>query len=195
MAERYDRLPGVRGAADGVLAVAAAWERLKGVAVRPLPAHRMYRLDQVTFPIGVRGRLRRATAEDLPVVHAWGEGFAEDAGAAFHTSPDTRVGWVERGVLYLWEDGGLPACMAVATGRTRHGVRIGYVYTPRDLRGRGYAGALTAALSQRMLDEGARFCVLYTDLSNPTSNALYPRVGYRPLCEEMEVEFLATRGK
>jgi hypothetical protein len=81
--------------------------------------------------------------------------------------------------------------MAVVTGRTLHGVRLGYVFTPRDRRRRGYAGALTAALSQHLLDQGARFCVLYTDLANPTSNALYPRVGYRPLCDELELEFTA----
>ena len=51
--------------------------------------------------------------------------------------------------------------------------------------------ALTAALSQLMLDQGARFCILYTDLASPTSNALYPRVGYRPLCDELELEFVA----
>ena len=192
MAERYEALPGVRGHADAARAVAAAWARLEGVGVRPVSPHRMYRLDRVTFPGGVSGRMRRAIPQDLPVVHAWGEGFAEDAGEAFRTSPDTRVGWVERGDLHLWEDGGLPVSMAVATGRTANGVRIGYVFTPRERRRRGYAGALTAALSQLLLDQGARFCVLYTDLSNPTSNALYPRVGYRPLCDELELEFVAA---
>ena len=116
----------------------------------------------------------------------------EDAGAPFRTTPDTRAGWIARGALFLWEAGGAPVSMALVAGRTRHGVRIGYVFTPRDRRGRGYAGALTAALSQLMLDQGARFCVLCTDLANPTSNALYPRVGYRPLCDELEVEFLTA---
>ena len=193
MAERYGELPGVRGPAEAARAVAAAWGRLMGVGVRALSPHRMYRLDQVIRPEGVSGRLRPATLDDLPVADAWGEGFAEDAGATFRTTPGTRAGWIARGALFLWEDGGAPVSMAVVSGRTRHGARIGYVYTPRDRRGRGYAGALTAALSQRMLDQGARFCVLYTDLANPTSNALYPRVGYRPLCDELEMEFVAAR--
>lgn len=191
MAERYSRLPGVRGPAEAARAVAAAWGRLKRVAVRPLSPHRMYRLDHVTLPERVRGCMRRAVPDDLPVVHAWSEAFAEDAGAAFRTTTEGRVGWVERGDLWLWQDDARPVCMAVATGRTPHGVRIGYVFTPREWRGRGYAGALTAALSQRVLDEGARFCVLYTDVANPTSNALYPRVGYRPLRDELEFEFVS----
>ena len=58
------------------------------------------------------------------------------------------------------------------------------MYTPPELRGRGYATALTAELSQRLLDGrlfegGRRFCFLYTDLANPTSNAIYERIGYR----------------
>lgn len=193
MAERYPELPGVRGEPAAAGAVAMAWGGLKRMDVRPLSPHRMYRLDRVTFPEDVRGRLRPATLDDLPLVHAWGEGFAEDAGAAFRTSVETRVGWVERGALYLWEDEARPVSMGVVTGRTRHGARIGYVYTPPDHRGSGYAGALTAALSQLVLDQGMLFCVLYTDLANPTSNALYPRVGYRPLCDELELEFVAPR--
>jgi GNAT superfamily N-acetyltransferase len=60
-------------------------------------------------------------------------------------------------------------------------VRIGPVCTPPPLRGRGYAGGATAAVSQAALDTGATQVVLYTDLANPTSNALYERLGYRPV--------------
>jgi predicted GNAT family acetyltransferase len=38
-----------------------------------------------------------------------------------------------------------------------------------------------AALSDLLLRRGFEFCVLYTDLSNPTSNAIYTRIGYRPV--------------
>jgi predicted GNAT family acetyltransferase len=60
-----------------------------------------------------------------------------------------------------------------------HGIAINAVYTPPELRGRGYATGCVASLSARMLDEGRTFCVLYTDLANPTSNAIYARIGYR----------------
>jgi hypothetical protein len=55
------------------------------------------------------------------------------------------------------------------------------VYTPPEHRRRGYASALTAALTERLLAGGRRFCFLFTDLANPTSNAIYQRIGYRPL--------------
>jgi hypothetical protein len=38
-------------------------------------------------------------------------------------------------------------------------------------------------LSRQLLGEGNRFCCLYTDLDNPTSNAIYARIGYRPVSD------------
>jgi predicted GNAT family acetyltransferase len=68
--------------------------------------------------------------------------------------------------------------MAAASGSTPNGVRVGYVYTPPPLRGRGYAAAVTAALSLLLLESGRRFCFLYTNLADPVSNGIYRRLGY-----------------
>ena len=83
--------------------------------------------------------------------------------------------------LSLWEDAGQPVSMAGVTRITAGQVRVGPVYTPPGLRGRGYAGALTSVVSQAALDAGADRVLLFTDLANPTSNALYQRLGYQPL--------------
>lgn len=192
--ERYPEIPAVFGPRDVAVAVAEVWvSRKGGVAHEGLP-QRMYRLDRVTWPVGVPGGMRLARPDEQDTVDAWGEGFARDIGPAFSTTRETRQQWVAEGGLWFWEDQGAPVSMALATGHTEHGVRIGYVYTPPDRRGRGYASALVAALSQRALDEGARFCVLYTDLTNPTSNAIYPRVGYRALCDLVDVDLVLPPG-
>jgi predicted GNAT family acetyltransferase len=149
----------------------------------------MYRLDQVVSPVGVRGRLRHATEQDLPTAHQWADDFARDAGHEFMTPPAARERWIRQGELYFWEVQGSPTAMAVATGWTENGARIGYVFTPRGLRGNGYASAITAAVSQRILEGGRRFCVLYTDATSPVPNAIYPRVGYRLLTELEDVKF------
>jgi predicted GNAT family acetyltransferase len=65
-------------------------------------------------------------------------------------------------------------------------VRVNYVYTPPELRGRGYASACVASLTEQLLDEGHALCCLYTDLSNPTSNKIYQASGYRPVCDAAE---------
>src|SRR5581483_2213413 len=101
---------------------------------------------------------------------------------------DQRLG-SPHGVFCLWEDGGEPVSLAGAGARTPNGARVGPVYTPPERRGRGYATSLTAELSQRLLDEGSRFCFLYTDLANPTSNAIYERIGYVRVCESKELRF------
>lgn len=186
---RYGSLPAAFGPPDVVEAFARAWSEAKGVRWRSGLPQRMYRLDRVVPPVGVPGGLRPGTEEDLPTAHRWAEDFARDAGHAFMTPPAARERWVAARELYFWESGGEPVSMAVATGWTPHGARIGYVFTPRDRRGHGYASALTARLSQQILDGGRSFCVLYTDLTNPVSNAIYPRIGYRPLMDLVDADF------
>lgn len=111
------------------------------------------------------------------------------AGAQFSSTPEDHRRWVEAKSVFFWEDGGVPVSMAMTRGRTASGARVSFVYTPPEWRRRGYASALVAAVSQRLLDSGCSFCVLYTDLSNPTSNALYRRLGYEPVCDVVDVEF------
>lgn len=72
-----------------------------------------------------------------------------------------------------------PVSTALKTHPARQGVSIGGVYTPPDRRNRGYASSCVAGLCQELLATYA-FCVLYTDLANPTSNAIYQLIGIRP---------------
>jgi predicted GNAT family acetyltransferase len=75
------------------------------------------------------------------------------------------------------------------SGPTPNGIRIGPVYTPPDLRGNGYATTLVARQSQWLLDNGHRYCFLYTDLANPRSNSIYQRIGYRQIAESAQYRF------
>jgi predicted GNAT family acetyltransferase len=84
---------------------------------------------------------------------------------------------------WLWEDDGEVVAWTGHGNPTGRGIRIGPVYTPPELRGRGYATALVAAQSQWLLSNGFDFCFLYTDLANPTSNAIYERIGYRKIAD------------
>ena len=80
--------------------------------------------------------------------------------------------------------------MAGYAGPTPNGIRIGAVYTPPDLRRQGFASAVTASLSQHLLDQGRKFCFLFTDLLNPTSNKIYQQVGYRPVSDVDRYDFI-----
>ncbi len=90
---------------------------------------------------------------------------------------------IEQGRVHLWEDADGQVVHLTAANAPAHGVaRVGPVYTPPEQRGRGYASAAVAGVSQALLDQDARVC-LFTDLANPTSNRIYAALGFRPVVD------------
>ncbi|MGI6617918.1 MAG: GNAT family N-acetyltransferase [Saccharofermentanales bacterium] len=71
----------------------------------------------------------------------------------------------------------------------RQGTGSGFVYTSPYFRGKGYASSILAQLSQMALDKGFKKCALYTDLSNPTSNSIYTKIGDVPVCDSLVLKF------
>ena len=68
------------------------------------------------------------------------------------------------GNYLFWIDKGQPVSMAGIQRRLRNSAAITGVYTPPALRGRGYAGSVTAATVERIYAEGRGIAYLYTDL-------------------------------
>lgn len=187
VAEMYDEIPAVLGPGPEAEAVAAEWVGRRGGRCAPGLPQRIYRLDDVVPPAGVPGSLRLAGESDLDLATEFAVGFAQDAGQQFALNREGIRRYIDRQVLYIWDDEG-PVSMVVAQGATPNGCRIGFVYTPGPARGRGYGSAATAAASQAQLDAGRTFCVLYTDLTNPVSNRIYQRIGYRPILDVRDVD-------
>ncbi len=192
-----DELPGVVGAVPEVDAFATAWSSRHDLAVVTRFDQGVYALREVTPPPPGTGRMRLATRDDRELLIEWVSAFAAET---FDDGPerdrerlvrsvDARLDGAETG-LALWEDAGRSVSLAGFGGPTPNGIRIGPVYTPPELRGRGYASAVTAALAQLQLDRGRRLCFLFTDLANPTSNAIYRRIGFRQVCESRELAFV-----
>jgi predicted GNAT family acetyltransferase len=137
------------------------------------------------------GRARVATAADSGLLLDWLEAFHREADD--HGGSDMQRTVADRlsyGGLTLWETGGAPVSLAGATRAVAGQARIGPVYTPPERRGRGFGGAVTAAVSRAAKDAGVAEVLLYTDLANPTSNALYQRLGYRPVSDSVQLLFL-----
>jgi predicted GNAT family acetyltransferase len=135
----------------------------------------------------VGGCLRHATASDRELLVGWFAAFFAEAMAGSVESDavaavDRKLAEPEGGFA-VWEDGGSPVSFAGYGSPTPNGMRIGPVYTPPGFRGRGYGSAVTAGVTGYVLGHGRRFCFLYTDLSNPTSNSIYQRIGYRPVID------------
>ena len=182
-------IPGVQGEQAVAAAFVEAWEAGGGPRMAVHRDERIYRLTEVRTPdSGPAGVMRALRVEDRGLVVGWYRAFAIDVNDPNPMDPDVAVDRLLSAStaslgLYLWEVDSEPRSMAGHSGPTPHGMRVGPVYTPPAERRRGYAGALVAALSQRLLDEGREFCFLFTDLANGTSNHIYQEIGYEPVCE------------
>jgi uncharacterized protein len=184
--DAFGELPGVVGPKKRAVQFANAWRAATGATPRLEMAQRIFAADHVEEPRPTTGAIRDYERGDRDLAIRWMNEFVAEAlpeappesGADF---VDRREGDPDAG-LVIWEDDG-PVSMAGFGGLTPNCIRVGPVYTPPDLRGRGYASALTAALTRRLLEGGRRFCFLYTDLANPTSNSIYERIGYRAVSD------------
>ena len=188
-----DQLPGVTGPPAAAERFGELWTARHGGRVEVRMRERVYRLSRVLPPRPASGAMRRATAMDRALLSDWIVAFHDEALPAEDGDRVRRMiaEWdPETGrEFWLWEDGGAPVSLVGAGSQTPRGIRIGPVYTPPGLRGKGYASNLTAQVSQHALDAGRRFCFLYTDLANPTSNRIYAAIGYEPVTDALMLAF------
>jgi uncharacterized protein len=177
-------VPGVLGPTDCAQVFAEKWRANTGMTARVKISERLYVCAAVTPPAFSPGYLRTASKEDESLLVEWAGEFCRDGKIEDETAYTqsqipilTAKKW-----LYVWEDRAVVS-MADLGRETAHGFAVSLVYTPAHLRNRGYATSCVAALTQRTLDSGKRFCCLYTDLANPTSNSIYQTIGYQPICD------------
>ena len=204
------QLPGAVGPVAEAEAFAEAWT----APVQHRFDQRLFVLGTLTPPVGVPGAARPATAADAALLGAWRAAFTAETGVGqtgsrppsevavgqtgsrpppevavgqtgSHPPPEVAVGPGE----WLWQVDGVPVAQASARPVIAGMSRIGPVYTPPEHRRHGYGAAVTAAASRWALDVGARLVVLFTDAGNPSTNALYPRLGYRYRHDAVMLEF------
>jgi predicted GNAT family acetyltransferase len=177
-------VPGVLGVIAAANRFADYWTANSGCPSRPKMSERIYACEKVAPTISASGRLIPAKDVDRSLLIDWCEQFCIDAQiddetAYFKAQLPRKIADQS---LFVWETD-KAVSMAAIERETSHGVAISWVYTPPHLRKKGYATACVAVLTQRMLDSGKQFCCLYTDLSNPTSNSIYQKIGYQPICD------------
>ncbi len=186
-------LDGVRGKRDGALAFADAWHAATGRTGTVTTGETLYRLGTLRPPVDVSGVHRKATGTDHGLLVDWVEQFFVET---FSHQRDDAAG--ERFVdnagavgdrFVVWEDDDAPVSMALLRAPAAGVSRIGPVFTPRASRGRGYGSAVTAAAADHACRRGVDEVVLFADLTNPTSNAIYQRIGFEAVTESVRVTF------
>lgn len=190
-------IPRVLGNQPGAAQFVAAWTKKTKQDTAVNMRHGVFVLDRVRPVPEVAGTARPATEGDLDLLIDWVRAFLAEADPEADNKPN------ESGVrrkleadpahsgYWIWELEGDPVSLSGHGGRTPNGIRIGPVYTPVDHRRRGYATALVAAHSRWLLQNGHQFCFLYTDLDNPTSNAIYRTIGYEQVAEATRYSFIS----
>ncbi len=154
--------------------------------------HLLYALNELSVP-SVNGVMTAASPQDYEIIFSWYLGFGKDTGVFMPNPPGSINAGLGRNSYRFWSVEGEKVCLAghAALVDTPGGAiaRIGPVYTPPEHRRNGYAGALTAKLSQELVEQGAKV-MLYTDAANPTSNSIYQRIGYEPIDRNAMYTFL-----
>ena len=190
--------PGVNAPSPTAGLFAEGWRGLTGADVELELAERIYELTKLAPPVGVAGRGRQIVRADAELLVQWRMEFGAEAVSFTPTSRDAAARDIEvrlaadpreRGV-FVWEDDGELVCMAGCGAPTPNSLRIAPVYTPPEHRRRGYAAACTAAACEWILGPaGKSFVTLFADIANPTSNGVYQRIGFEPVCEAEEWRF------
>jgi uncharacterized protein len=182
--ETFPNISAVRGDKELVDAFALRWCDINNAKISFTMAQRLYRLNKVKkVPISP-GHMRQAAMTEKELVLKWFHAFHMDVSGREDEGWEARIlPAIERGWVHFWEIDRKPVSMATKTMPTDKGMSVGGVYTPPELRGKGYATSCVAELSRNILQSGKEFCVLTTDLANPTSNSIYIKIGYKPVCE------------
>lgn len=182
-------IPGVVGEKGIADRFTQEWCAAYGSKIKDVMTQRIYRLTELAKVMLSEGGMRRAKLEDAELVIAWAAAFRRET-AGDDPSPTHGHLYRERiqqGSVYLWEHE-VPVSMAVSTRPTRSGISVGGVYTPPEHRNKGYATSCVASLCKELLLD-YRFCVLYTDLSNPVSNSIYKRIGFKEHCDSAQYTY------
>ena len=183
-------IPGVLGPSRVAKEVAEKWREVTGGGYGLERRQRVYALQKVTSPVPGRGRLRLATTAEVELVARWRYGFYQEIfGEADQEEADRGArSRIAEGDIYLWEDE-QPVSMAMKTRPTRNGISVSLVYTPPELRRKGYATACVGELSRMLLESGWEFCALFVNLANAAASRVYQKIGYRPVCDYDEYVF------
>lgn len=187
-------LPGVMGFKGGAEKFTQLWCKGKALKANLTMNERIYKLESVAEETLGNRELIQADKSFTELIFKWGREFMVEA--LSENEVKIRDNWkmhlqnsLDEERIFLLLDNGLPVSMARKAGKTTNGITVNLVYTPPPLRRRGYATECVAKLSKLLLDEGNKFCFLFTDLLNPTSNSIYQKIGYRPIIDVDQYEF------
>jgi predicted GNAT family acetyltransferase len=145
-------------------------------------------LDELVVPVSLAsGRVkgRRIEAGDLDLLAEWEAGYAIEAIGEID-SPELRQRCreqTERAIreqqTWVLEEAGRPVARSAFNTVIAEAVQVGGVWTPPELRSRGYGRAAVEASLLDARAEGVRTSILFTGEDNIPAQKAYEALGYR----------------
>lgn len=183
-------VPGVIGPVHIAEHFVKAWKNMRRQNHTITMRQRVYELRKVRMPPLPPGYFRIAELSDVNIIADWLASYENEVMEENGEDHDGRARKsIDNGSVFVWDRSEEIVSMAMAIRPIAHSITISGVYTPPEFRRNGYASALVAQLSQRMLDQGYHFVNLFTDLSNPVSNSIYQKIGYHPVSDFRMIRF------
>jgi uncharacterized protein len=181
--------PGFIGNKKATVPLAEFWSEKTSLPYDVNMRQRIYRLDHLNDISISEGKMEMADTGDVNLVTEWLMGFTEDTPETPIPKEDAckrAMEMLEEKSVFFWKVDGVPVSMARRARKTDNGITVNFVYTPKGYRRKGYGRSVVAKLSSMLLETN-KFCTLYTDLDNPTSNKIYMEIGYKPVCDSMMI--------
>ena len=189
------QIPGVVGPEAAAQTFSDCWiDGIEGISAKMDRRMRVFEARSVMdLPLSP-GKLRFARLDDHPLMTKWIIALSDDIGepTTLENARNRAQKLIKDQQLYIWDNDG-PVSIAGVSRPMKNGMTIGVVYTPPEHRNNGYATSSVLLLTKKLLSDGYSFCSLYTDLSNPTSNSIYTKIGYVPIGDALAFDFVAKK--
>jgi len=191
-------ISGILGFKKGAQVFNERWKVKKGKKSVLYMNERSYQLKEVNRDIQDRHLFESASEEDKELLISWGKEFIKEIHV---NAPHEQIlrniqrmeviipKSIQRKDVFVLKASGTIVSIARTSRGTPNGQAITLVYTPPHFRYQGYATELVAKLCNLVLKSGKKFCYLFTDLANPTSNSVYMKIGFQPVIDVDEYRF------
>jgi len=155
----------------------------------------VYECSKVLLPQKITGNLMIASKDHKDILTVFIKGFLKDFCPEDPENDDKTIEAItdhhlNLKCLYLLEnENNEIVSMAAIIRSTTNTDTVGFVYTPDHYRGKGHGSSVVALLSDKIIKEG-KIANLFTDLTNSTTNVIYPKIGYQKIGQNIHYDFL-----
>jgi uncharacterized protein len=180
--EKNLSIPGILAEENTAMIFKSIWESKSNTSLKLFRKERVHKLEKCNEIDISDGEMRKAAEQDIDLLTKWNAAFHKDINESISDEQARNMISSMLGQIYIWVDKEIVSVCSSAR-ETMQSRIINLVYTPPENRGKGYASSLVKTCCSRILDSEKKFCGLFTDLSNPTSNSIYKKIGFEPVMD------------